>query len=279
MTMNALKRLLLRRLLRTPEDLEETLDVLLEQGVLPPRAHSLMEGVLKAAERTVEEIMVPRTEMVTVVETMSLREVLGVYGQTPYSRFPVLNHRRDEVVGVFFMKDLLRRLEELDTLTVKDLMSPPYFLPEVKPVLDTLATFQEMHLSIGIVVDEFGSPVGLVTLEDLLEEVVGEIWEEHERPHTPWREVEPGVYEVLATMNLEDFAEVVGLPLVDESVNTVGGFILNRMDHLPAPGEVVDLGDLRVEVLDATPQRLKRLRVYVPKREANHDQGRGPQTD
>lgn len=266
-------------LLRHPEDLENMLLLAQGRGILPPQALRLMRGVLKAAERTVEEIMIPRTDMVTVVETMTLREVLAVYAQTPYSRFPVLSERRDEVVGVFFMKDLLRRLAELDTLTVRDLMSPPYFLPEVKPVLDTLATFQEMHLSIGIVVDEFGSPVGLVTLEDLLEEIVGEIWEEHERPHTPWREVAPGVYEVLATMNLEDFAEVTGLPLVDESVNTVGGYILNRLDHLPTPGEVVDLGDLRVEVLDATPQRLKRLRVYVRGKEASHDAGRSTQKD
>ncbi len=274
-----LKDFLLRILLRNPEALGHILTLAEREGKLPAHAHRLMQGVLKAAERTVEEIMVPRTDMVSVVESMPLREVLEVYARTPYSRFPVLSTRRDEVVGVFFMKDLLRRLSELDTLTVRDLMSPPYFLPEVKPVLDTLTTFQEMHLSIGIVVDEFGSPVGLVTLEDLLEEIVGEIWEEHERPHTPWREVAPGVYEVLATMNLEDFAEVVGLPLEDESVNTIGGYILNRLDHLPAPGEVVDLGMLRVEVLDATPQRLKRLRVHVPKGEANHDQGRSPEAD
>jgi len=274
-----LKNVLLRILLRNPESLEEVLALAEREGLLPADARRLMQGVLRAAERTVEEIMVPRTEMVSVVETMSLREVLEVYARTPYSRFPVMNSRRDEVVGVFFMKDLLRRLSELETLTVRDLMSPPYFLPEVKPVLDTLTTFQKMRLSIGIVVDEFGSPVGLLTLEDLLEEIVGEIWEEHERPHTPWREVAPGVYEVLATMNLEDFAEVVGLPLEDEAVNTIGGYILNRLDHLPGPGEVVDLGTLRVEVLDATPQRLKRLRVYVPKGREGHDPRRSPETD
>ncbi len=218
--------------------------------------------------------MIPRADMVSVTESMSLQEVLDVYRKTPFSRFPVFNDRRDTVVGVLYMKDLLKRVDQLHAYSIRDLMSPPHFIPEVKPVLDTLATFQEMHLSIAIVVDEFGSPVGLVTLEDLLEEIVGEIWEEHDRPEAPWKEIAPGVYEVLATMNLEDFAEVVGLPLEDESVNTVGGYILHRVDHLPAPGEVIDLGNLEVEVLEATPQRLKRLRVRI-KQGDGHDPGRG----
>lgn len=270
-----LRRWLLSHLLpKDREKLSELLEILVVRGVVTPEALRILRGVLRADERAVEEIMIPRADIVSVTESMPLSEVLNIYRKTPFSRFPVFDDRRDSVVGILYMKDLLKRIDQLDSFSIRDLMSPPHFIPEVKPVLDTLATFQEMHLSIAIVVDEFGNPVGLVTLEDLLEEVVGEIWEEHDQPETPWKEVAPGVYEVLATMNLEDFSEVVGLSLEDESVNTVGGYILQRVDHLPTPGEVLRLGNLEVEVMDASPQRLKRLRVRILK-EGSRDEGAG----
>ncbi len=250
---------------RTRDEVLQALKTAVEEGLFSEEAYTLVKGVLKADTRTVEEIMVPRVDMVAVREQDSLEDVLRVYHKAGFSKMPVLGSSRETVVGILYMKELLKHVEHLQEKRARDIAVTPYYIPETKPVLDTLRDLQRRHLSIAVVVDEFGSVVGMVTMEDLLEEIVGEIWEEFDREQPLMVPRGEGVYEVSAVMNLEDFAEATGVDVHDEEVNTIGGYILARLDHLPRTGERFRIGPLDVEVLEATRQRLKRLKIRILK--------------
>ncbi len=248
---------------RTRDDVLHMLKEAQDAGLFSDEAYTLVKGVLKADTRTVEEIMVPRVDMVAVREQDTLEEVLKIYHKAGFSKMPVLGSSRETVVGILYMKELLKHVEHLQEKRARDIAVTPYYIPETKPVLDTLRDLQRRHLSIAVVVDEFGSVVGMVTMEDLLEEIVGEIWEEFDREQPLMVPLGDGVYEVSAVMNLEDFAEATGLDIHDDEVNTIGGYVLARVDHLPRTGERFRVGPLQVEVLEATRQRLKRLKIQI----------------
>ncbi len=184
-----------------------------------------------------------------------------MFRKTGFSKMPVIRDRVDHITGILHIKELLRHLGKSDVKTVKDIALNPSFFPENKNVLETLQEFQKRRLSIGIVVDEFGSVLGLITLEDLLEEIVGEIWEEFDRMETLY-EVQPDGSILFQTkIELEEASEVLGVPLDGGEVATLGGWIMAHLNRVPSEGETFEIQGLEFTVVEATPQRLKRVLV------------------
>jgi len=243
------------------EDLLRVLEQSFQQGILPPDVHRLCQKVFRSCQKTIGEIMVPRVDMVTIPETATLEEALAVFRKTGFSKMPVIRDRVDHITGILHIKELVRSLGREDVRTVKDIALNPVFFPENKNVLETLQEFQRRRLSIGIVVDEFGSVLGLITLEDLLEEIVGEIWEEFDRMETLY-EVQPDGSILFQTkIELEEASEILGIPLNGEDVATLGGWIMAHLNRVPAEGETFMIQGLEFTVVEATPQRLKRVLV------------------
>ncbi len=245
------------------EDLAEILRRAHRDGIISPDLYAINERIFQIADKTVDEVMVPRVDMVAVSQDMPAKEVIEIYKKWGFSKIPVYRKRLDDVVGILYIKELIKHLAEIERLKAGNLAIKPYFIPDSKKVLDTLREFQKRRISIALVVDEFGSVVGLVTLEDLLEEIVGEIWEEFDREEFLYREQEDGSILFNTKIELEEASKLLGKELKVEDVHTLGGFILTKLDKVPKIGEKFTIDGIEFEVVDATQQRLKKVRARL----------------
>jgi len=255
---------LIRRVKGGVSSTEELLEIIKKAHAerrVPSYFYALSEQLIKIKDKTVEEVMVPRVDMVTVRADTPAREVIEVFKKYGYSKIPVVGRRVDDVVGILYIKELIKHLDRIESLKAKDLALKPSYIPDSKKVLDALREFQRKRISIGIIVDEFGSVLGLVTLEDLLEEIVGEIWEEFDVEELMYEKLDDGSYLFNARIELEQASSLLGRNLQAEDVHTLGGYILAHLDHLPQRGEKFKLDDLEFEVVDATQQRLRKVKV------------------
>ncbi len=251
--------------IRDREELKHIIERATEKGIVPPHLNSIVDRLIDIADKQVEEVMVPRTDMVTVKASMSLKEAIEIYKKHGYSKMPVTKERIDNVVGVLHMKEVLKHLDKIESSPVSELMVRPEFVPENKKVLDTLRFFQAKRISIALVVDEFGSVTGLVTLEDLIEEIVGEIWEEFDKEEVLYVRQDDGSIIFKARIDLETASKILGVELESEEVNTLGGYILERLDRVPKNGEKFVIDGVEFEIIDATKQRLKEIKARVIK--------------
>lgn len=245
------------------EDLIEILKKAHSDGIISSDLYAINERLFQIADKTVDEVMVPRVDMVAVSQDTPASEVIEIYKKWGFSKIPVYRKRLDDVVGILYIKELIKHLNEIETLNAGSLAIKPYFIPDSKKVIDTLREFQGRRISIALVVDEFGSVIGLVTLEDLLEEIVGEIWEEFDREEFLYRETEDGTIIFNTKIDLEEASRLLGKKLEAEDVHTLGGYILMKLDKVPRIGEKFVLDDVEFEVLEATQQRLKKVRAKV----------------
>jgi len=259
----SLKRLIshIQGKVSSKEDLIEIIRKATEGNIIPEHTGIMIERILEIADKDVEEVMVPRVDMIVVKDDVSLRDAIKIYKKWGYSKLPVVHERIDNVVGVLYIKELLKYLDKIETMKVKDLAIKPYFIPYSKNVLDALKDMQAKRISIALVVDEFGSVAGLVTLEDLLEEIVGEIWEEFDREEVLVEKQEDGSFVFNAKIELDEASRVLEEELSSEEVNTLGGFIIEHLERVPQKGEKFEIEGLEFEILDATQQRLKKIRV------------------
>jgi CBS domain containing-hemolysin-like protein len=257
---------LINRLRGKVESQEELLEILKKahaEKIITSYLYAFNEQIIRIANKTVEEVMVPRVDMVTLREDLPVSQAIAIYEKYGYSKMPVVKKRIDDVVGIFHIKELIKNIDRIDELKVKDLAIKPYFIPDSKKVLDALREFQRRRVSIAIVVDEFGSVVGLVTLEDLLEEIVGEIWEEFDREEVLAREAEDGSYIFNTKIELDEAKRYLGRDLEGKDVHTLGGFILERLDKVPQVGEKFIIDGVEFEVMEATQQRIKRVKARI----------------
>ncbi|HYF58728.1 MAG TPA: CBS domain-containing protein [Burkholderiaceae bacterium] len=256
-------------LLRTPDDRDQLIQLLRraqDRDLLDAEATSMIEGVLQVAELTAGDIMVPRARMDVVDVAQPLSEIVSTMIRTAHSRFPVVDGDRDRILGVLHAKDLLR-LQAGQAESLRALLRPAPMIPESKRLNVLLRDFRENRSHLAIVVDEYGGVAGLITIEDVLEQIVGEIEDEFDlddgRDHIV--ELEPGPegprWRVPASAPLEAFDERVGSALADAGLDTVGGLVAARIGRVPRRGDTVDIAGLRFEVLRATPRRVLALRV------------------
>ncbi|MGC8894997.1 MAG: hemolysin family protein [candidate division WOR-3 bacterium] len=249
------------RKIRRTEDLEKLLTDACRGGILSSHMKELLSSILEAKETTVEEIMVPRVDAITARASQTLRDVVEEYKRHGYSKIPVLTDEGEDVVGVLHIKEVIKFLDRLDNMKAGELAIKALFVPHTQLALDTLRVFQREKSSIALVVDEYGSLVGLVTIEDILEEIVGDIWEEYDREEFTYKTLPDGSWLMSARIDLDEASEVLGVELFSEEALSLGGFVIERLGYVPRKGERVEEGGLVIEVIDATPQRIKLLKV------------------
>ncbi|MCC7018290.1 MAG: HlyC/CorC family transporter [Ardenticatenales bacterium] len=249
----------------------ESGDETLEESSIE-RIEEMFEGVVELGQAKAREVMVPRVDIVSIPDTVTLDEALDCIIAEGHSRIPVHHETLDSVVGILYAKDLLKRFRDRDfKASVTDLVRPPTFVPESKPVDELLRELQASKVHIAIVVDEYGGTAGLVTIEDILEEIVGEIRDEYDPEETDVESLDAvaGRGTFKATAHIDAVNDLLDLHLpADDDVETVGGLVFSALGRVPSPGDSATIGDARIEVLDVEGSRILRVRVVRLRTEA-----------
>jgi len=256
-------------LLREPEDRDQLVELLhhaFERKLLDAEALSMIEGVLQVSETQVRDVMIPRSQMDMIDVAESPAKFIPFVIETAHSRFPVFEDNRDNVIGVLLAKDLLRFYAE-EEFSVRDMLRPAVFVPEAKRLNVLLKEFRANRNHIAIVVDEYGGVSGLVTIEDVIEQIVGDIEDEYDFDETEDNILvdRSGRYRVKAVTEIGDFNERFGTDFSDEDYDTVGGLVVGRFGRLPKRGESITIEGFNFQVLRADSRKVHSLLVEKPK--------------
>ncbi len=250
-----------------PQDQEDLLEILREsqeKRLLDSDALSMIEGVMQVSEMRVRDIMIPRSQMVVVPREAELETIFPLVVEFAHSRFPVIEEDRSKVVGILLAKDLLAHALRDKNLKVEDVMRPVSVVPESKRLNVLLKEFRTERNHMAIVVDEYGNAAGLVTIEDVLEQIVGKIEDEHDdEPKAYISQRSEREFIVSALTPIEDFNEHFSADLEDDECDTIGGLILQRLEHFPKKGEKVEIDDFGFEVLRADNRRVHLLKLKL----------------
>lgn len=240
------------------EDLREMIDEIGEADSIEAEDRQMLRSVVELGQTLVREVMVPRTDMVTIEADRTVRQAMRLFVLSGFSRIPVIGEDPDDVRGVVYLKDLLRRLDIQPEFASREVVScarEAVFVPETKPADDLLREMQTDHVHMALAVDEYGGIAGLVTMEDLLEEVVGEVADEHDHAVPEPEEVAPGVWQVPSRLGLDELGALFGLEIDDDDVDTVGGLLAKAVGRVPLPGAVGEIQGLRLVAGQATGRR------------------------
>jgi len=254
-------------LMREPEDREQLVTLLhsaFERNLLDGDALSMIEGALQVSEMQVRDIMVPRSQMDVIDVNVPPDKFIPHAIATAHSRFPVIDKNRDDVIGILLAKDLLRYYAGEEEFRVRAMLRPAVFVPESKRLNVLLREFRANRNHMAVVVDEYGGVAGLVTIEDVLEQIVGDIEDEYDFDESEDNIVreQSGDYRVKAQTEIADFNQIFGTQFSDADFDTVGGMVLHRLGRLPKRGEAITIGGLRFHVLRADSRRLHVLQVH-----------------
>jgi putative hemolysin len=236
-----------------------------EQGLIEGDERRLLQSIVDFGGTLAREVMTPRPDIVAIPSDATVARLRALFREQEYSRFPVYKENLDNIVGVIRVKDLLQ-LEgtDLESQPLTALIRPATFVPETKRVPELLKEFQRKQVQMAIVVDEYGGTAGLVTIEDLLEEIVGEIRDEDDVESEPMVDEGSGSFVFSAKVSFDTLRDKLGLEIESEGFETVGGYILSRAGRVPAVGETLDVDGLSVEVLEAERRRLHKVRFRKP---------------
>ena len=252
-----------------PENRAELLEILHEaheRNLIDADALSMIEGVFQVSDLSARDIMVPRPQMNVIDLTKPIDEWMPQVLEAAHSRFPAIEGDRDKVVGILLAKDLLRHYAN-DSFNVREMLRPAIFIPESKPLNVLLRDFRANHNHMAIVVDEYGGVAGLITIEDVLEQIVGDIEDEYdfdddEDNILPIRDLTRRMrWRVKALTEIEQFNEALGTSFADDDVDTIGGLVANHLGRVPHKGDVFELDNLRFEVLRADARQVHILLV------------------
>jgi CBS domain containing-hemolysin-like protein len=230
-----------------------------EGGSLLQQDARLLEGVFEFSEKTAQEVMTPRTQMVALEADLPVEGAADVVAEAGRSRYPVFTDSLDEIVGVVHAKDLLAALRSRPGGRVRDIMRPPLFVPGTREVEDVLADMKRLKTHLAVVLDEYGGTAGLVTMEDLLEEIVGPIYDEYD-PQEARARVGGAVID--GAMPISDFNSEYGESLDDTDYTTIGGYVFGQLGRLPRAGDRVKAGGHTLEVVEMEGRRVKSLRLH-----------------
>jgi putative hemolysin len=251
----------------TEEDLRSYVDVGQEEGVLKEAEKEMIHSIFELDDTMAREVMVPRIDIMAVEADASIEKVIDVIIQAGHSRLPVYDDTIDNIVGILYVKDLLVYwLEEAQPGSIRGLERKVYYVPETKPVSDLLRELQTKKVHIAIVVDEFGGTAGLVTIEDIIEEIVGEIQDEHDADEFYMQYISDDEYIFSAGMDLDDINNVMSLGLPTDKSDTLGGLIYNVLGRIPKTGDVLngesfDASNLHFIVLGVDGRRIKKVKI------------------
>jgi magnesium and cobalt transporter len=250
-----------------PKNRKELLEVLREahqNKLLDSEALAIVEGAIQVADLQVRDIMVPRSQMMSIKANQSPKEFLPAIIEAAHSRYPVVGESLDDVVGILLAKDLLPLIlsGEQPNFNIKDLLRPATFVPESKRLNVLLREFRANHNHMAVVIDEYGGVAGLVTIEDVLEQIVGDIEDEHDVEEDSYVKPLPsGDFLVKALTPIDSFNEAFDTEFSDDEFDTVGGLVMSAFGHLPKRNEVTEIGEFRFRVLNADSRRIHLLRL------------------
>jgi magnesium and cobalt transporter len=252
-----------------PRDLHQLADVLAdarERGLIDADVLEMLESVLEVSEIQVRDVMVPRSQMVVINRDEPVEKILPVVIESGHSRFPVVGEDRDEVAGILLAKDLLRFFveDDKDDFNIRECLRPAVFIPESKRLNVLLKEFRLTHNHMAIVVDEYGGVSGLLTIEDVLEQIVGDIGDEYDVDEAEGiRKEADRTWTVPALTRIEEFNETFGTRFSDEEADTIGGLVLHELGRMPRRGEAVQIGGMELKVTRADRRRIETLRVTM----------------
>jgi putative hemolysin len=251
--------------LHSPEELRMLVEQSTEGGSLLQEDARLLEGVFEFSEKTAQEVMTPRTQMVALEADITVEQAADEVAVARRSRYPVYTESLDEIVGVVHTKDILTALRSRPGVTVRTIMRPPLFVPGTREVEDVLADMKRLKTHLAVVLDEYGGTAGLVTMEDLLEEIVGPIYDEYDPQD---RSAPPAGGPLLdGAMPISEFNTEYDEALDDTDYNTIGGYVFGQIGRLPRPGDRVPIGPRTLEVVDMDGRRVRTLRLHAPQPE------------
>ena len=245
----------------TDQEVQAYIDVGRQEGILEKEEEKLLLSIVDFGDTRVREVMTPRTDIVWIDVASSLTVLADLFVESKYSRIPVVRGSIDTIVGIVHVKDTLQSIRAGGSRPIAELVREAYFVPETKKVSELLREFQRRHLWMAIVVDEYGGVSGLVTVEDLLEEIVGEISDEHEDEREEISPAGEQAYSVSGKVNIAKVQELFGRGPEEEEFTTLGGFLAARLGHIPRPGEVHREADLLFTVEEADRRRVHRVRI------------------
>lgn len=246
----------------TEEELRLLVTVGEEEGILEEAETDMITSIFEFADTPVREVMIPRIDMVTLESDATVDEAVDLALQGGFSRIPVYEETIDNIIGVLYTKDMLKQLrDDHNSLPIRELVRPAYFVPETKKLDDLLREIRQKRTHMAIVVDEYGSVAGLVTIEDLVEEIVGDIQDEYDREENLYEQVTQHEYIFDAKINLDEFNELMNTNLQNEDYDTLGGFLLSQLDKIPVPGDTITYENMTFTVLTTRGLRITKVKV------------------
>ena len=237
------------------------IDTAAEEGIIQGEERRLLQSIVDFGDTLVREVMTPRPDIVAIRDSAGVGDVRALFKEQEYSRFPAYKDSLDNITGFVFVKDLVTLSSNDDSLPIAGLLRPAVFVPETKRVPELLKQFQRHQTQSAIVVDEYGGTAGLVTIEDLLEEIVGEIRDEYDVESEPIVDEGNGRFVVSGRANIDELAQRLGVEIEREGFETVGGYLLSHIGRVPAVGEKFEIDGLTVEVLEVERRRINRVRI------------------
>ena len=252
----------------TEGELRTIVDVSVEDGVIEKEEKSMINNVVDFGDSKAKDIMVPRVDMVLVSVDASFDEVFEAFQEEHYSRLPVYDESKDSVIGIVYMKDLFFYQNDKDTakqnFSVRSIMREPFFVYEYQKTSSIMAELRKSFVSIAIVLDEYATAVGLITIEDLLEEIVGEIRDEYDMYELEMvTKISDHQFEIDASMKLSDLEDVIGFELESEDYDSLGGYVIEILDHLPSEGETVKKDGMTFKVMSMDKNRIDRVMLTI----------------
>lgn len=260
---------ILKMWLREPKDKKELTEILREayaRSLIDTESFAMIEGALQVSSLKIKDIMVPRTQMTILEKNMTLSQLLPIIVQSGHSRFPVIGEDRDEILGVLLAKDLLKYFLNRDhePFEISDILRTPIFVPESKRVDKLLRDFRLSHNHIALVVDEYGGISGLVTIEDILEQIVGEIEDEYDTVEEPFiKKHSNDLYIIKAITPIDVFNEYFQENFSDDEFDTMGGYLIKHFGYLPKRNDVIKIGQYRFKILLADSRQIKLIQLRI----------------
>jgi magnesium and cobalt exporter, CNNM family len=246
----------------SPDEIRMLVEQSEEGGSIGKEDARLLEGVFEFSEKTAQEVMTPRTQMVALERELSVEEAADVVAQARRSRYPVYGESLDDIAGVVHAKDILTAVRQHPGTNVGAIMRPPLFVPATREVEDVLADMKRLKVHLAVVLDEYGGTAGLVTMEDLLEEIVGDIYDEYDRQERP-KPMPEGAPQLDGAMSISDFNADHELQLDDTDYTTLGGYLFGQLGRLPRPGDRIVAGQDAFEILEMEGRRVKSVRFLL----------------
>jgi len=247
--------------IKSERKLQELIAEVEDEGVISEDEEELLTAIFRLDRTVAEDVMVPRTDIECISIEKDIETLIEHYRRKRHTKIPVYDGTRDNIVGIIYMTEVLKLWGEDKRFLAGDLMRLPYFIPYTKNVLSTLREFQKNHISIAIVMDEFGGVAGLLTTEDLIEEIVGELQDELDKEKTMYKKLDDGSVIVPGTFELEQLEEILCLKFGNPDIRTVGGLIFAKLNRIPEENESIVIDNLEFTILKATKQRIRKVKV------------------